>query len=127
LDLVWILFVDLIVLKSVAIECSVASIIDKLLCISNFETRSMLRYELVMIHMMGKRWLSFMVLFDITLTILDTVWIMFKKRVLFYLYPNRKIVTVIQVSVSQFIVASRLCSLLNWNNNGYSVTNGFAK
>jgi hypothetical protein len=56
--------VDLIVLKSVAIECSVASIIDKLLCISNFETRSMLRSELVMIHMMGKRWLSFTVLFE---------------------------------------------------------------
>jgi hypothetical protein len=52
------------------------------------------------------------------------------KKVLFYIYPNREliqIVTVMQVPASQFVVARRPCSLLNGNDNGYSVTNGFVK
>jgi hypothetical protein len=50
--------------------------------------------------------------------------------VLFYIYPNHEviqIVTIMQVPASQFVVASRPCSLLNWNDNGYSVTNAFCK
>jgi hypothetical protein len=64
-----------------------------------------------------------------TLTSPDTIWIMFKKGFVLYL-PNReviRIVTVIQLPASQFVVVSRPCSILNWNNNGYSVTNGFVK
>jgi hypothetical protein len=82
-----------------------------------------------MILMMGKRWFSFTVLFEYNFDQLGygLDYVYKKKKVLFYLYPNRKIVTVIQVSASQFVVAGRLCSLLNWNDNGYSITNGFVK
>ena len=59
-----------------------------------------------------------------TLTSSDTVWIMFKKRLCFTLI---QIVTVMQVPASQFVVARRPCSLLNGNDSGYSVTNGFVK
>jgi hypothetical protein len=38
-----------------------------------------------------------------------------------------QIVTVIQLPASQFVVVSRPCSILNWNDSVFSVTNGFVK
>jgi hypothetical protein len=61
-----------------------------------------------------------------TLTRLDSVWIMFENG--FVLYREViQIVTVMQVPASQIVVASQPCSLFDWNDNVCSVTNGFVK